>query len=70
MRTVRLKLYRLQELNTNMQEQVITKEAERFEQQISGRLKGFSNPHELEAAKERLIKNRAEFLENGTRMIF
>jgi hypothetical protein len=24
----------------------------------------------LEAAKERLIKNRAEFLENGTRMIF
>ncbi len=65
MRTVRTKVYKFIELKDTVQEQVIYNEAKRFNSYFSLVDKGFLNPHELEAAKARIIKNKQEFTSNG-----
>lgn len=65
MRIIKIKVYKLDELCEAAQELAILKEAKRFNDTFSDTWKGYFNPHEIEAARERIIKFKREFTING-----
>lgn len=67
MRTIRLKVYKFKELSADGKSVATVEEAVRFHLSITGRMKKEFNHHELEAARERVLKYKYEFKADGTR---
>lgn len=67
MRTVRTKVYKFSELSEDAKAIATVNEAIRFQISITGRTKKEFNHHELDASKERILKQKAEFKADGTR---
>lgn len=65
MRTLRIKLYQFKELTPQSKEIAVYNEAKRFHINIAGFDKSIFALHELDAAKERILKNKYEFRNDG-----
>lgn len=65
MRTIRIKLYKFQELSEEAQKAAIEADAKRTEIMFAGKLKGYLTQPQLDSSKEWLIKRKSEFTESG-----